>query len=376
MSRDDILKFQAKATIEAMNANAEAQTDNEDDEDFGLVPEKPIYTSAFRSIDGEESYLNRLLTVKGEKFEFRRRGSTSVVGINGIIDIYDIYLLSGEFYKTIYMNMYGATSSTSAPKGFMFASEAITTVKKTRKPISNRLLIVIISISLAIVMITLPVIFLLRHKHDYRLISRDDATCTVAGREVFECSRCKDSYSEYLPASHDYILKQKTDATCTSQGTKTLECSVCHNSYTESIPIKPHNYTSATCTAPQKCSSCGKINGTALGHSNDSKCSRCGLITFETLTYSGTGSSVINEINLPNGQFRITCTLQSGSYTTMYLYYETRFGTSENLIFNDYDPNSIELTVISGPMSNASIVINGESSYSSPARWTIKIEAI
>ena len=134
-----------------------------------------------------------------------------------------------------------------------------------------------------------------------------------------------------------------------------------------------HSYSSATCTEAEKCSRCDKTGSSALGHTtNGTKCTRCGVVTFETITYSGTGSSVKNDINLPLGKFRITCTLYYGSYTTIYLY----LGDREELIFNHYDPNTTEITMIYGPISNASIVINGESSYSSPAKWKITIEAI
>ena len=116
-----ILKFQAKATIDAMEANVDSQPDNEGDDDFGLVPEKPIFTLALKSVDGEEEYLDKLYTESGEKFKYTRRGSTSAKGINGMIDIYDTFLPSGQLYKTLYINMYGAKSSVSAPKGFGFA---------------------------------------------------------------------------------------------------------------------------------------------------------------------------------------------------------------------------------------------------------------
>ena len=113
-----ILKFQAKATIDAMEANADSQPYNESDDDFGLVPEKPIFTLALKSVDGEEEYLDKLYTESGEKIKYTRRGSTSAEGINGMIDIYDTFLLSGQPYKTIYINMYGAKASVFAPKGF------------------------------------------------------------------------------------------------------------------------------------------------------------------------------------------------------------------------------------------------------------------
>lgn len=41
-----ILQVQAKNTVEAMGANSKTQPDNEGDADFGLVPEKPIFTLA------------------------------------------------------------------------------------------------------------------------------------------------------------------------------------------------------------------------------------------------------------------------------------------------------------------------------------------
>ena len=122
MSGDDALKFvmatQVKATKEAYDANSKSQPNNENDDNFGLVPEKPIYTLARKSVDGEIEYLSKLRTPDGEKVKWNRRGSTSVEGVHGMIDIYDIYRLSGQKYCTIYINMYGAKTSTKMPKGF------------------------------------------------------------------------------------------------------------------------------------------------------------------------------------------------------------------------------------------------------------------
>lgn len=115
---DAILQVQAQNTIKAMEANGKAQPDNEGDVDFGLVPEKPIFTLALKSVEGEKEYLNNLYAVSGEKIKYTRRGSTSVDGIHGMIDIYETYLPSGQPYKTIYINMYGAKRSAKAPVGF------------------------------------------------------------------------------------------------------------------------------------------------------------------------------------------------------------------------------------------------------------------
>lgn len=117
---DTIIKFQAEQTVKNLEGNSQNQPDNERDADFGLVPEKPIYTLALKSVDGEIEYLNRLYTENGVKVGWERQGSMSVDGVSGMIDIYNTYLPSGEFYKTIYINMYGAKASQNAPKGFVF----------------------------------------------------------------------------------------------------------------------------------------------------------------------------------------------------------------------------------------------------------------
>ena len=119
-----ILQIQAKNTVDAMEANCQSQPDNEADADFGLVPEKPIFTLALKSVEGEKEYLGRLYTLNGEKIKYNRRGSTSADGINGMIDIYDTYLPSGQPYKTIYINMYGAKRSNKAPAGFLLGRPA------------------------------------------------------------------------------------------------------------------------------------------------------------------------------------------------------------------------------------------------------------
>lgn len=135
-----ILKIQAKNTVEAMEANSKTQPDNEGDADFGLVPEKPIFTLALMSVDGEKEYLNRLYTANGEKIKYNRLGSTSVDGINGMIDIYETFLPSGQPYKTIYINMYGAKKSTKAPTGFVLnnPTEQVKPTPKKKKPAKTK----------------------------------------------------------------------------------------------------------------------------------------------------------------------------------------------------------------------------------------------
>lgn len=122
-NNEEVLKMMLKAhaaeAVENMKANMKSQPDHQADDDFGLVPGKPIYTFAIRSVLGEEEYLDRLYTTNGEKVTWKRLGSTSAEGVEGPIDMYETYLPSGKFYQIIYINMYGARSSTSAPRGFV-----------------------------------------------------------------------------------------------------------------------------------------------------------------------------------------------------------------------------------------------------------------
>ena len=129
-----VAAVQAQATKEAYEANSKKQPDYEGDFDFGLVPEKPIYTLASKSVDGEIAYLSKLRTPKGEKVKWNRRGSTFVDGINGMVDIYDIYLLSGQKYTTVYINMYGAKASYKVPAVFKAqGAGSVDKVKQNKK---------------------------------------------------------------------------------------------------------------------------------------------------------------------------------------------------------------------------------------------------
>ena len=102
---------------ETSRLNEEAQNDNLDDEQYGLVPNKPIYTTG---VGGSEKYISSLMTSDSKAIIWDRRGSMSVDGINGMIDIYDISFVDGRRYKTIYINMYGTSISPKAPNGFKF----------------------------------------------------------------------------------------------------------------------------------------------------------------------------------------------------------------------------------------------------------------
>ena len=132
-----LAEIQARAVNEAMEANASNRPNDEISDNFGLVPEKPIFTLATKSVNGEREYLDKLCTKDGEKITYTRRGSTSAQGVHGIIDVYETYLPSGEHYKTLYINMYGDEDSQNTPTGFVFITDKslheADVLNKTRK---------------------------------------------------------------------------------------------------------------------------------------------------------------------------------------------------------------------------------------------------
>ena len=103
------------------------------DPEYGLVPEKPIYTNGR---DGSSQYLSSLCSIDGKPLQWNRRGSIYSEDNIGLVDIYDCYRESGDQYITIYINMYGNHNSTVIPKGFIHLSnvpvkeETSATVKK------------------------------------------------------------------------------------------------------------------------------------------------------------------------------------------------------------------------------------------------------
>ena len=178
---------------------------------------------------------------------------------------------------------------------------------------------------------------------------------------------------------HKYDIVESQKATCDSSGYEIKECDICDERIRVEHKALGHSYSDATCTTPKKCKTCGNTSGSALGHTTDgTKCSRCGTTTFETITYSGTGSTVKN-LNLPKGEYRVTCTMTSGNGNmTIYLNYGANHSgyLDEEMVFNHYNAGTSEVTVVKGPINNGSFVINADSNYYGSAGWKITIEAI
>ncbi len=87
------------------------------DPEYGLVPSKPVFVHGFGP---QKAYLSSLVTSDGRKLTFERRGSTNVPGIDGPVDIYDLFLPDGEKYMRIYVCLYGGKNSRTTPAGLKF----------------------------------------------------------------------------------------------------------------------------------------------------------------------------------------------------------------------------------------------------------------
>ena len=215
------------------------------------------------------------------------------------------------------------------------------------------------------------------HIHNYIAIDSQDATCSKDGYNDFKCSKCGQTYHSVIKATgkHNYKIVNSKNVTCESDGFKDYKCSTCSHSYREELKATGHNYSTATCTSPSKCNNCGKISGSALGHSgNGIKCSRCGKITFKTLTYSGTGSKVI-DYSLPSGKFKITVTMTAGNGNVdVKVHYTESWGDTYKW-FYVINAGESEVENINGPMAGT-IVVNASSNYFGNSSWKVTIEAI
>ncbi len=211
--------------------------------------------------------------------------------------------------------------------------------------------------------------------HDYVLSQQKKPTCTTWGEDIFNCSICGASYNEAVKmVPHNYLLTKQINASCVSNGEKSYSCSMCGDSYSEMIVQKAHSWKSATCSAPKTCTACGKSEGSALGHSNDAVCTRCGVTIFKTLTYSGTGSKVIDYF-IPKGKYKVTATMTSGEGSVdVKVHYTESYGDTY-MWFYLIEAGTSEIEYIYGP-NDGSIVVNASSDYYGNSGWRVTIEAV
>lgn len=189
-----------------------------------------------------------------------------------------------------------------------------------------------------------------------------------SANELFE--KIKD-YKDSKDLLHYHSFKEtgSKEATCTAAGYTDYVCD-CGETKHRDFGALGHSYSSATCTAPKKCSRCGVTSGSALGHtSGGTKCSRCGAVTFKTLTFSGSGQGVIKNINLPNGNFIIKARY-IGKRNFVSRFYESESAEYWEPISNEIGSCEVQVK-ITGPANNGYIeIVLAEGS------WTFTIEVM
>ncbi|MBE6929737.1 MAG: hypothetical protein E7463_05595 [Ruminococcaceae bacterium] len=99
------------------------------DPEYGTIAKKPIHV---RGVDGEKQYLDALQTVSGQKLRYDRWGSLLVEGIDRPVDIYHLFLPSGEQYKTLYLYMYADKNDETVPDGFISTNQKKRTSKQEK----------------------------------------------------------------------------------------------------------------------------------------------------------------------------------------------------------------------------------------------------
>lgn len=118
---EEITKF--KKSVEFLQLRDWWKTMNEpnqlqyiDDLEYGLVPEKPIFTTGATA---SSLYLYELKSALGEDIYWQHVESVPGDGVYGPIEKYDITLKSGKQYATLYVSWNGTTDPPNrAPVGF------------------------------------------------------------------------------------------------------------------------------------------------------------------------------------------------------------------------------------------------------------------
>lgn len=161
-----------------------------------------------------------------------------------------------------------------------------------------------------------------------------------AANPLFE--RIKDyKDSANLLHYHKHSVTGSKKATCTAAGFETFKCS-CGDSYTQSYTALGHNFSAATCTKAKKCSTCGKTEGKALGHTtNSGECSRCNLNTFKSKTVYLNQNKENASVKLGSGKYKITAKITAQGLDT-FLGYETEdigrfFASFDEYAIGEYD---------------------------------------
>ena len=179
----------ANNMVENILANRKLIKKHTSDSNYGLVPEKPIFTFM---VDGAKSYLDSLVTEDNEELIWHREGSMTVKGISGPVDVYVSEKKTGEQYKTLYVSIYAEANSQSIPKGFIrkgaaqIVSHIVSSttsdniLKKAQKKSLLRVTLIILAVVSIVLLSALNVYQFVTHKKDQDRISKALERISVA----------------------------------------------------------------------------------------------------------------------------------------------------------------------------------------------------
>lgn len=221
-----------------------------------------------------------------------------------------------------------------------------------------------------------------------------DATCT----KPKTCSLC--GVTEGEPLGHDVGVSCTEKTTCNRCG--------------ETVNPLGHDWKEATCTEAKNCARCGTIEGTPLGHDGASPvkeneiaaactaagsyeevvycsrcheevsrvkktvkalghttpngvCERCGKQVIKPVTFTGSGSDVITNVNIPKGVYKVSST----------------YNGSTNFIAHAYSPEGDRIGMLANELRTSSAsrifsdeIVNGYIEINAKGPWTISFEAI
>lgn len=205
--------------------------------------------------------------------------------------------------------------------------------------------------------------------HNYYIKTIVDPTCVDKGSTTYQCSRCNGTYINEIEAlGHSYEGEPEVvDPTCTEDGKKINKCIRCDNLVEEVIPAMGHNLTEATCTSPSTCVNCKDEVGSALGHTTmNGICERCGEHIVEPIEFSGYGDTVLTDLHIPLGQYRVYMTNSGASNFIIYAY----SGDSNGILWMN------EIGAFNGYIYTNKDLTDGMIEIRSSGDWTIKFEQI
>ena len=145
--------------------------------------------------------------------------------------------------------------------------------------------------------------------HKFKETSVVKADCKTEGTRTMQCTLCKKTETETIPAKSHTLCEKITQAACKSEGLRVTYCSVCDYKMSETIPATGHDFevtkvirTSCTETGERifTCSKCGETKSEEIAPSShsgalmcteDSYCITCGEWLAKAAGHSFSGVS-------------------------------------------------------------------------------------